>query len=131
MEESKALSRLGEAADLLVLLEDILNPSSIERLSSASWSGIRLTLKNARQTLQESQSTLAKEFVARSRQTSPSAVTNAMTVAQAPQAQVVQSVPRPEEISSPIMNPNALNGGAQAQTRRDLKASLEKFIDGR
>ena len=116
MEESKSLARLGEAADLLILLEDILNPSSIERLSPSAWSGLRLTLKNARLMLQESQTTLSKDFVARARN----------GVAQVSQA--IKEVPAQEQEQAMSVNGDTAKA---LITRRDLKASLEKFIESR
>lgn len=114
MEESKALSRLGEAADLLMLLEDILNPNSMERLSPSAWSGLRLTLKNARSMLQESQTSLSKDFVARARGGNAS-----FEQAIKPQAQMSDTIIADTDQSKALI------------TRRDLKASLEKFIESR
>ena len=114
MEESKALSRLGEAADLLILLEDILNPSSMERLSPSAWSGLRLTLKNARSMLQESQTSLSKDFVARARGNSTGFEQSAK-----PQTHISEITQTDPEQAKALI------------TRRDLKASLEKFIESR
>lgn len=136
MEESRALSKLSEATDLLVLLEDILNPASVERLSSASWSGLRLTLRNARVTLQESQSALSKEFVSRARGAqglSPSPTNKSVSDSNSSDSftpSVISSVP------SQLMNHDLGNGNGSEQskvqiTRRDLKATLEKFIETR
>ena len=115
MEETKALNRLGEATDLLILLEDILNPTSMERLSPSAWSGLRLTLKNARAMLQESQNILSKDYVARAK-------TGATTI-------VTSDLPH-----RAIETEHAPANNEQAKaliTRRDLKASLEKFIESR
>ena len=144
MEESRALSKLNEAADLLILLEDVLNPASMERLSQASWSGLRLTLKSARSILQESQVSLSREFVARAR--------NSQTLSSASSTNIGNTAgteARPPEVISPIqvtdiVNSTSLNGSTNSIydksnsdqsrvqiTRRDLKASLEKFIETR
>ena len=144
MEESRALSKLNEATDLLILLEDVLNPAAIERLSQASWSGLRLTLRNARTTLQESQVSLTKEFVARARS---GQVLNGTSVAS------VSTENRASNIESQTLNATATVEGASSGsivnagisnfdkniaeqnrvqiTRRDLKATLEKFIETR
>jgi hypothetical protein len=116
MEESKSLARLGEAADLLILLEDILNPSSIERLSPSAWSGLRLTLKNARSMLQESQTSLSKDFVARARN---GVVQVSQAIKEIPVQEQDQSIPLSADSAKALI------------TRRDLKASLEKFIESR
>lgn len=140
MEESRALSKLSEATDLLVLLEDILNPASVERLSSASWSGLRLTLRNARATLQESQTVLSKEFVSRAR--------GSQTYTSASVAKPLNESSTAETFTSSVINPaistsspllsqeieGASNGSDHSKvqiTRRDLKATLEKFIETR
>ena len=147
MEESRALSKLNDATDLLVLLEDILNPASIERLSSASWSGVRLTLRNARVTLQESQSSLSKEFVARAR--TPQSLEASAVQQNANGASLLEGEFTADP--SPILNQNTSrapqarsqddlsarsdkNNSEQSRvqiTRRDLKATLEKFIETR
>ncbi|RMG45489.1 MAG: hypothetical protein D6719_00220 [Candidatus Dadabacteria bacterium] len=67
MEQSKALSKLREANDLLEMIEELINPGTMERLSSASWAGIRHTLRNARESLMAGHDTFAREFIGRAR----------------------------------------------------------------
>ena len=147
MEESKALSKLNDATDLLILLEELLNPVSIERISSASWSGVRLTLKNARQILQESQISLSTDFVSRARTSqSAEAVNNGQPISERIPSEGLSS-----NGSNPILNSAASqanqdflqdrivassdkNGSEQSKvqiTRRDLKTTLERFIESR
>lgn len=133
MEESKALSKLNDATDLLMLLEDILNPLSIERLSQASWSGVRLTLRNARATLQESQTALSKEFVARARSSqsiNSSAISTVAPQSASSSASVV-ATPITEIVSTDDFSKNNSEQAKALITRRDLKATLEKFIENR
>lgn len=147
MEESRALSKLNEAADLLLLLEDVLNPSSVERLSQGSWSGLRITLKNARSMLQESQVSLSKEFVSRARNSQTlgsGANTSNSTSLNGNAANSNATVTTPIQVPADGANSNGLINAANAGfdksnldpsrvqiTRRDLKASLEKFIETR
>lgn len=144
MEESRALSKLNDATDLLVLLEDILNPASIERLSAASWSGVRLTLRNARITLQESQNSLSKEFVARARNSQTSGVSlNSNVGALSDEEFSADTTPiintnnsrqaqaKSQEELSPRSDKSTSEQSRVQITRRDLKATLEKFIESR
>ena len=135
MEESRALSKLSEATDLLVLLEDILNPTSVERLSAASWSGLRLTLRNARATLQESQSALSKEFVSRARNSQTNSSASASRVNESSSSETfTPGVINPSgSAASPLLSQdiNTSDASKVQITRRDLKATLEKFIETR
>lgn len=120
MEESKALTKLAESIDLLELVEEILNPHSIERLSPAAWSGVRLTLKNARDILQASESVLSREFVNRSRQLPM------------PSSNGTHAYSEEESESEELTPSGHLSVGDPQKiqlTRRDLKASLERYID--
>ena len=145
MEESKALSKLSEVTDLLTLLEDLLNPAAVSKLSPSSWSGLRITLRNAKATLNESQSTLTKEFANRAKAVSPLSAPNLERI-----DLTEKDTFTPSTISA-VNNASSLSGlkeHAQAAavpsfersgnepsrvqiTRRDLKATLEKFIESR
>lgn len=126
MEESKALHKLTEAIDLVGMIEELLSPHNTEKLSGPAWSGIRITLRNIRETMQASHGTLTNELVQRSRNN-----VGPITVSQQNGAG--------SEKESPLLNdartmisaaPTAMNEGNKIQmTRRDLKASLERFID--
>lgn len=146
MEESKALSKLSEANDLLSMIEEILSPSSIERLSHGSWSGVRLTLKNARSMLQESQNTLSKEFVARARNSNGTSHAITSNKSESPLSDSIETISSGNQLpavddrnylNNAISNPiSAFDKTVSDQTkvqitRRDLKASLEKFIESR
>lgn len=136
MEESKALHRLGEAGDLVGMIEDLLNPSVVSRLSPAAWSGIRITLRSAREAINTSQSALASEFVSRARQNGANAA--ALNSSNAPSMEqpvssvgaAPQSLPRG---SNPAAAPVFGSGISDLQrgqlTRKDLRASLEKIIE--
>ena len=137
MEESKALHKLLEIADLVGMVEEMMSPASSERLSPASWSGMRITLRNVRDMVQASHATLAGDLVNRSRaalqasnpaaQSMPVAVEHS-TRSLASEERAANSV-RSESpmIARPV---NGTSDSSKIQmTRRDLKASLEKVIE--
>ena len=118
MEESKAINKLGEIADLVGMVEDMLNPQTQERLSQFAWSGIRITLRNIREQLQTSQSALAAEVLARARVSTTNSANAAgghNASAQA-LAQSRAAAPQSETPRTQIL-------------RRDLRAQLEKVMD--
>jgi|GEM_PF-5602525 len=122
MEESKALNRLIEAQDLVGMIEDLLSPATLERLSSSSWSGVRITLKNIKEIIQSSHSALAADLVHRSRALVGSG--NGAVVSSPGESQA-----RPEN-HPPGFTMSATNEPPRIQmTRKDLKASLEKLIE--
>ena len=98
MEQSKALTRLLEAADLTGMLEDLANSASSGKLTPASLAGMRLTLHNIRDTILSSHDTLASSLVSRSR---------------------TQSEREGEATAT----------ASRAMPPRDLRTSLEKFVD--
>ena len=129
MEESRALAKLLDAADLVSMLEDLTQAGTLQRMSEGSIAGVRLTLQSVREHILSSHSTLAS-FIAD---------THVVSQAQAPQVtpalhanhepialtqplghsieRVVTNAPPPPPIQRPMM------------TRRDLRASLEKLMD--
>jgi hypothetical protein len=102
MEESKALNRIMEAADLAAMVEEMTSPATLEKLSATSLSGIRITLKNIRELLVASHDVLAADFMTRARSAAPR---------QPGMAERIETA-----TASPIV-------------RRDLRASLEKVIE--
>lgn len=66
MEQTKALQGLMESADLVKMLEDIIGVGAIDRLSPASLSGMRITLKGVRETILTSHDALASDMIKRS-----------------------------------------------------------------
>ena len=103
MEQSKALSRMLEAADLVTMLEDLTAAASGSKLSPASMSGMRLTLRNIREAILASHDTFASSLVSLSRV----ATENMQSDEQESDTDSTQAIIK----------------------RKDLRASLEKFID--
>jgi hypothetical protein len=132
MEESKALHRLLEASDLVGMVEDLLNPATAEKLTGPAWSGMRITLRNVRDIIQNSHSIMAGELIQRSK--AGLSNSNGTAVVSAPASEtarnngemIVKSETRTIGGSSAMLTDSQR---MQVANRRDLKASLEKFID--
>jgi hypothetical protein len=67
MDNSKALVRLTESADLLGMLDDLMSAIGPGQSSPSTMSGVRLTLRNVREAILNSHDTLAADFVNRAR----------------------------------------------------------------
>ena len=67
MDQSTALHKLLEAADLAKMVEEIMAPGSLERLSPAALAGARATLRNLRETMLSCHDLMAGDLVARAR----------------------------------------------------------------
>jgi len=112
MDQTKALHQLSEAADLLSMI-DTLVAAGNDNLSASSWAGLRITLRNVKGMVLGSHDTLAADYLNRAR------------VATKPeQAQAAAAAPAPNGNSALASDPN----GVKMQ-RRDLRASLEKFVE--
>lgn len=134
MDQSKALHKLLEAADLIGMVEDLTEPKRIENLSAASWTGMRITLRTVREAILASHNTLAKDLVERSRISS----------------QVAQSRPAPQTTTQPAAQTKIATSGtnaapaaptaaaqmAQSRAAQDraaqtgkLKQTIERFVE--
>jgi hypothetical protein len=67
MDQSKALQKLTEAADLVGMIEDLVRTSQSERLSGATVAGMRITLRNIREAVLSSHDVFAGDLVSRNR----------------------------------------------------------------
>jgi hypothetical protein len=107
MDQSKALNQISEAADLIAMLEALLNPANGEGLNASSLAGLRITLRNIRETMLKSHDSLAADLVARARARYESnKATNSEQAAQNSERENAQ---------------NAIK-----MQRRDLRSSIEK-----
>lgn len=128
MEESKALQKLIEAADLVGMVEDLLSPASSERLSASAWSGLRITLRNVKDTIQGAHSKLAADLVQRSRSAIASG-NGAGIPAGTQESLPSEAAARTESRPVNFQISTAADAPRIQMTRKDLKASLEKFIE--
>lgn len=125
MEESKALNKLIEAADLVGMVEELLSPTSTERLSASAWSGIRITIRNIKDTIESSHSALAQDLVQRSRAAVGSPAASPINETAHPASDNGTKITNPVNFQ---LSPSSEAPRIQ-MTRKDLKASLEKFIE--
>lgn len=120
MDQSKALNRLIEAADLVGMIEDLTDPGRIESLSAASLSGLRITLRGVRDTILSSHGALASDLVSRAKSSTMSQISeNRQRSTQLSQRVAKESMPTPQKSES---------SAAPQITRKDLRAALEKAV---
>lgn len=138
MDQSNALNRLLEAADLLKMVEDLTSPGGFERLSGSSVSGLRITIRNIRESVLASHDQLAGNFVnkakvaletrsngelAQQNTSSPNPITSQFSKA------LVDIAQRNEVVDRVTHNLSPSDPQRTQMTRRDLRASLEKMVD--
>ena len=116
MDQSKALQRLTEAADLVGMIEELLRVSQSEKLSGSAVSGMRTTLRNARESILASHDLFAGDLVARTRGRAEATVIAA------------------GEKSSTATGESAANGTLSdpsklGMRRRDLRTSIEQMTE--
>ncbi len=140
MEESKAIHRLVEVQDLVGMVEDMLAADMVERLSPAAWSGIRITLRNVRETIGASHGAMATGLVQRAKTSMPqssmhqSATMNPSQMPMAQESKSSDSSTASAQAASRSMNQMSEKGHEDIRinpplSRRDLKASLERLVD--
>ncbi len=115
MDESKALHQLTESADLISMLEALSNVASADQIAPTSWAGFRVTLRNVRETILASHDSLASNLLQRAK------------------ARIDFSTD--DQVSRSVHNGASAKNGNSAEAppikfeRRDLKASLEKYVE--
>jgi len=111
MEESRALAKLLDAADLISMIEDLAQSSNMARVSEGSLAGLRLTLRSIRENILSGHGTLSEEFLAR--KCTPGSVRNEP----------------PQAVMAPKESGTVGAGSSPPMTRRDLRTSLEKLVE--
>ena len=126
MEQSAALNRLLEATDLVGLIEDLLNASN-GKLSPTAMSGLKITLRNIREGVLASHDVLAQEMVSRAKaHVATGAVAPTTPAAQGDRTVFGSIKDSPISQRGPVLT----ESDKTRYTRHDLRASLEKVIDG-
>lgn len=122
MEQSKSLHTLLEVADLMAMVDELLQPERAGELSPASWAGVRITLRASRDRLLESHENLSRSFVqsARGREgisgSSPSGASSS------------NSTLRPlVERTTIVTTDDGVTAKGMPESGRDLKTALERF----
>ena len=119
MDQSTALNKLLEAADLIGMLEDLTN-SSGGKIGPSSVAGMRITLRGLRDSLLQSHDSLAQEVVSRAH----------VRMAQQNHAVAPVATTLATQISEPRESAHSSDMNRVQFTKKDLRASLEKIIEG-
>jgi len=134
MDQTKALIKLLESADLIRMIEDLTNPSLSSQLSASALGGIRVTLRNVREAILISHDALVADFnkpVAQSQ--SPGERPQERQPARRPMHQEIsrEEVPlEPESVEFVTKTTNGYGGHQASAVRRgDLRSSLSKMSD--
>lgn len=122
MDQSTALHKLLEAADLIGMLEDLTNTSG-GKIGPSSIAGMRITLRGLRDTLLQSHDSLAHEVVGRAQARMAQQNHAVAPVATTLAVQSSESREMTPSVSMSDMNRVQF-------TKKDLRASLEKIIEG-
>lgn len=112
MDQGTALQKLMEAAALVGMVEELANPSTLERLSATSISGLRITLRSIRESIISSHAALSSD--------SPRSF-GSPNLSDEIRKEVSSSVKG--ELSS-------VSRAMLAERRRDLRSALEMAMDG-
>lgn len=123
MDQSKALQRLTESADLVGMVEELVRASQGDKLSPATFSGMRITLRNIREAILSSHDVLAGQFISRTRARTDMAGMSA-PINQPQSEAMIES----DSAANPVIGDPSRLG----IRRQSLRSSLEKVSeDGR
>ncbi|MCO6429933.1 MAG: hypothetical protein J5J00_03665 [Deltaproteobacteria bacterium] len=159
MEQSQALHKLLESADLIKMVEDLTNAGAYDKLSASGLAGIRITLRSIRENILASHDLLAGNLVQQSRLSMEPRQPAAQPEQQIAAKPAVMTTPPLStmlgaQVQTPQSNISIENGSkaepaairSEATTipsrmallsdpeklqmmRKDLRASLEKMVD--
>ena len=123
MDQSTALHKLLEAADLAKMIEELMAPGSLERLSPSGIAGARATLRNLRETMLACHDLMAGDLVARARSRYEGNMTsNAATSAENPAALQSRS-DSPAIVRPPVMQDQP------RMVKKDLRTTLSQMVE--
>jgi len=117
MEQSKALQALKEAGDLVRMLEEITHPNVLASLSAASMPGVRITLKNVRESIISSHDALAGQVIQRAKVQLDSNAGSGIHSVNGTALHPERLTSKPQGEQAPVLS------------RKDLRASIEKIIE--
>ena len=127
MDESRALNKILECADLIAMLEDLSSAASRGALSASGISGIKITLRGIREQLLGSHDILAKTVMTKTQNAGMQAP--AAAISNIPQARENANIARPMDYSPGTRPVNAIGPDNGTMTRRDLRAMIEKAAE--
>lgn len=129
METVKNLHKLLEIADLAGMVEDLMNPTTMSTLSPASWSGMRITLRNIKESILTAHDKLASDMVARSREES----VGASIATTSTDSALAKSVEKVRDDNSKAAAALSINGAAMninaAALAAEKKPDLRKIVE--
>lgn len=109
MEESKALRKILEGADLIAMVEEMLNKEHYDQLSTTSKSAMRITLRGIRENMLASHDILAARMINRA-----------------------QAAPEPvRTAAAPQSAESAAEMQRQLLSRKDLRSALERIVENK
>ena len=116
MDQNQTLQKLLEAADLAKMVEELVSPGHLERLTPASLSGIRVTLRALRETMLLCHDSVVAEQGnrIRARVEAPAALESEAPSAARPDPAIVRP---PNGVEQPRM------------VRKDLRSTLGQMIE--
>lgn len=126
MDQSKALQRLTEAADLTAMVEELLKGAQNDKALNTGMPGIRLTLKSIREAILASHDVFAGEMVARSRGRAESTVLPVSASSDSQATTKMLTAPTTEPSSS-ATEPTVMDPTRLGLRRRDLRAAIERL----
>lgn len=116
MDQNLTLQKLREVADLAKMVEEIVAPGTLERLTPASLSGIRVTLRALRETVLACHNSVANEQAGRTRPR-----TEIVTASE------VEDTVSPTEAPAIVRAPNGIE--QPRMVRKDLRSTLGQMIE--
>ena len=123
MEQSKALAALMEAGDLVRMIEDLTSPAVLPSISTDSMPGLRITLRNVRESILASHDALAGQVIQRAKVQLDSNASSGVHSINGSSIHAERA-----RTGSPSLSSSA-DGTAAAMSRRDLRSSIEKIIE--
>ncbi len=121
MDQSQALHKLLETADLIGMLEDLIRAERLQELSPASWAGMRITLNTMRDSILSSHAELSRGLVKSARRDDEkSGLTVSRMKARDERRRDAEMISE-TEIASIASESNGES--------KDLKSALERFVE--
>jgi hypothetical protein len=136
-DNNKALVRLLESADLVKMLEDLIAPSALGKLSPAVLSGVRVTLRNVREAMLSCHDSFAAEQTKAANRVLPIETLTLekadesqedARMHEASQNQLSDSLGSPIEFASKTSSTH-YSQPAMPVRRNDLRSSLQKIVE--
>ena len=110
MDRSRALHQLMESGNLVKMLEELVSSTQANRISSSSWSGLQISLRNIHSAIVSSYDVLAADVVKQARESE----LNRQVIVESP-----KSTSHTTESTDPSIE----------KRKDELRKRLEQYID--